>query len=302
MIASAWQDHLLDRQDLHLAWYDAGSGPPVFFLQGGPGDDHQPMRALAAPLVSDFHCVLHDPRGTGRSHLARLDPSTLHLDRLVDDIEALRQHLGSAKISLIGHSWGANLALAYSAQHPEQVERVVLVSLGPLNVEMHAVARANLLKPLTRQERERLTTLTAERQVACALGEEARQRALHLQFMELRLRAWFAGPEAAETFLEFYRKSYGYQPAIAPLLQPSVEAWHAQIDHRLPGLHAPVLIVYGYQDFEPITQAFVLQARLPQARIALLNACGHVPWIEQPEAFYAVLRRFFAGSMVANEG
>jgi pimeloyl-ACP methyl ester carboxylesterase len=62
------------------------------------------MRSLAAPLVSQFHCILHDQRGTGRSHLPSLDASILHIDRLITDIDALRQRLGYKKISLVGHS------------------------------------------------------------------------------------------------------------------------------------------------------------------------------------------------------
>src|SRR5258706_16466752 len=69
----AWQSHQLTTPDLDIAWHDAGNGPPVLFLHGGPGHDHQFMRALAAPLTQQFRCVLADQRGTGKSHLRPID-------------------------------------------------------------------------------------------------------------------------------------------------------------------------------------------------------------------------------------
>jgi proline iminopeptidase len=61
-------------------------------------------------------------------------------------------------------------------------------------------------------------------------------------------------------------------------------------------IRAPVLILYGYQDYEPITQAYVLRERLPQAQISFLNECGHVPWLERPAAFHQALHTFLHDS------
>ena len=76
-------------------------------------------------------------------------------------------------------------------------------------------------------------------------------------------------------------------------------AWHAHT-LKTPDLNlawyelgaGPLLIVYGYQDFEPITRAYLPRDRLPHARASLLNECGHHPWLEQPEAFFEQLVRF----------
>ena len=138
----SWQEHALPLPDHNLAWYELGSGPTVIGLSGGPGDDHAYLRPVAEPLASRFHWVLYDQRGTGRSVLKRLVEETLHPDRFVEDLEALRTHLGEERVSLVGHSWGANLALLYSAAYPDRVERAALVALGPLDAELAAVAAA----------------------------------------------------------------------------------------------------------------------------------------------------------------
>ncbi|HXV97220.1 MAG TPA: alpha/beta hydrolase [Anaerolineae bacterium] len=62
----------------------------------------------------------------------------------------LRSELQAERSTLVGHSWGAMLALLYGTTYPEQVERLLLIGLGPLSDEMDRVARANLMKPRLR--------------------------------------------------------------------------------------------------------------------------------------------------------
>src|SRR5207245_5822084 len=123
---------------------------------------------------------LYDQRGSGRSRLDRLEETTLHVNRFLEDIEALRIHLRQARLTLVGHSWGANLALLYSASYPEHVERVVLIGLGPINDGMSAVAAANLRKPLSAEEREKLATLSAQRRAALETGDLQAHRNIHI--------------------------------------------------------------------------------------------------------------------------
>src|SRR5438477_4466880 len=114
-----WQQRALPTPDLDLAWYEVGSGPTVLFLHGGPGTDHRYLRPLAEPLAEHFRCVMCDQRGSGCSHLGHLEETTLHVDRFVADIEALRTALSQDRLCLVGHSWGAELALLYAITYPE---------------------------------------------------------------------------------------------------------------------------------------------------------------------------------------
>jgi pimeloyl-ACP methyl ester carboxylesterase len=63
---------------------------------------------------------------------------------------------------------------------------------------------------------------------------------------------------------------------------------------RFDEIHTPVSVVYGYQDFQPITQAATLQTWMPHLTVHYLNECGHLPWIEQPQRFFDVLRSLLA--------
>jgi pimeloyl-ACP methyl ester carboxylesterase len=71
--------------------------------------------------------------GTGDSAVPA-DPATYRCDQQVDDVEALRRHLGLDRLDLLGHPAGASLALGYAAQHPDRVGRLVLVGPSPFGV------------------------------------------------------------------------------------------------------------------------------------------------------------------------
>lgn len=102
-------------------------GIPVLFLHGGPGSGCQPrQRQLFDP--SRYRAILLDQRGCGRSEpLGALAANTTA--HLVQDLEALRQHLGLAGWFVLGGSWGSTLALAYAQRHPGAVRGLVLRGL-----------------------------------------------------------------------------------------------------------------------------------------------------------------------------
>ncbi|MFJ4182325.1 alpha/beta fold hydrolase, partial [Streptomyces sp. NPDC089733] len=111
-----------------LAYRLLGQGTPLICLPGGP------MRAGAylgdlGGLSARRRLVVPDLRGTGDSAVPD-DPSTYRCDRLVDDVEALREHLGEERVDLLAHSASANLAALYAARYPERLRTLTLVTPG----------------------------------------------------------------------------------------------------------------------------------------------------------------------------
>ena len=66
--------------------------------------------------------------------------------RFVEDIDALRDHLGLRTVTLLGHSWGANLGLLYAQEFPDNVARLILIGPGPLTEEMKQHYDANVYR------------------------------------------------------------------------------------------------------------------------------------------------------------
>ena len=108
-----------------LAYHVIGEGSPVVCLPGGPSD---------SAYLGDFgglsqhrQLIRLDLRGTGESAMPD-DIATCRCDRMVNDVEALREHLGVDTIDLLVHCAGANIAAQYVATHEDRVSRLALVT------------------------------------------------------------------------------------------------------------------------------------------------------------------------------
>ena len=89
-----------------------GDGLPLVCLPGGPGRAAEYLGDLGG-LNRSRRLVLWDPRGVGKS-ADPADPTTFRVDRLVEDVESLRVHLGLDQMDLLAHSAGAVLATLYA--------------------------------------------------------------------------------------------------------------------------------------------------------------------------------------------
>ncbi len=99
--------------------------PVAFVIHGGPGGDHTNYKPLLSPLADKLQLVYFDHRGQGRS--ARGPRETYTLENNVEDMEALRQHLGLGKIVVLGASYGGMVALTYATRYPENVSHLIAV-------------------------------------------------------------------------------------------------------------------------------------------------------------------------------
>lgn len=104
---------------------------PLIVVHGGPGADFRYLLGLQA-LADDYYVVFYDQRGTGLS--PRLPAQDISVDAYVDDLDAFVTHVGRGRpVHLLGHSWGAMLASAYTGRHPEKVQRLILAEPGFLD-------------------------------------------------------------------------------------------------------------------------------------------------------------------------
>lgn len=103
--------------------------PVAFLIHGGPGADHTSFKPTMSPLSQKMQLVYFDHRGHGRS--ARGAKETYTLDNNVEDMEALRQHLGLEQIVVIGASYGGMVALTYASRYPQHVSHLIALVTVP---------------------------------------------------------------------------------------------------------------------------------------------------------------------------
>jgi proline iminopeptidase len=259
---------MLDVDGGKLFTLEVGDGPDVaVMLHGGPGASHDYLRpGLDAVAQSGKRRLFYyDQRGSGQSPAP---PASWQ--EHVADLDAVRVHLGGAPMTIVGYSWGALLAMLYALEHRQQVARLVLVSPAPAAARERAEAKERLVAMSKRPSVEALR--------ARLDPKDRRHR------FALAVAGYFANPELAVDLTPFVVK------------QSAEDAvWRSLGDYdlrpRLGALGVPALVAHGDEDPIPLATARATAAALG-AEFVAIPRCGHVPYVEAPDALFSALRRF----------
>ncbi|MDE2328001.1 MAG: prolyl aminopeptidase [Rhodospirillales bacterium] len=269
-----------------IYWEQVGNprGRPVLFLHGGPGAGAGAVhRRFFDPAF--WRVVIFDQRGAGRSTpLGSLARNTT--PALIEDIEALREHLGIRQFLLFGGSWGSTLALAYAQAHPERVMGMVLrgIFLGrPSEVEWFLEGIARFFP----DAHAALVNFLPEAERGDLLGSYFRRLcdpdpAIHLPAAQ----AWSVYEGSCSTLLPSYETVSAFAQDRTSLGLARIEAYYFLNNLFLPpdGLLAgmgrlagvPGEIVQGRYDMIcPPNSAFDLADAWPAARLTVVPDAGH---------------------------
>jgi len=257
-----------------LAYHLRGeAGTPIVCLPGGPMQDSAYLDDLGG-LSAHCRLTLVDHRGTGQS-ATPADAATYRCDRLVDDVEALREHLGLARMNLLGHSAGTNLVVRYAARYPERIASLVLVTPSALAVGIGVT---------TEMRRETVRLRESEPWFAASSAAFERVNAGRpadddfAALTPFRYGRWDAETQAHHAAGEARQNAaaaaiYGSDGAFQP------DATRAAI----ATLAAPVLLLAGEVDVNSPPRAVAELAELFQnATFATLPGAGHFPWLDDP--------------------
>jgi proline iminopeptidase len=251
-------------------------------LAGGPGGSNRMMQPIADHLRDRFRCVLLEQRGTDRSQLFEYRKNTLNFDAYVSDLEGLRQHLGQEQMILVGNSWGMTLALAYACAYPGHVRAVAALGSGGLTVEHLKVFRDNRRVRITADQEQRISELHGRSLAPEELVTEIARIITPSYFFHRKVGA--KAGDALEVGDINHRLAEYTEAILSDIDQ--------RVYHSLSRIEAPVLIIQGRQDLAPEEVAFTIRDKVRDSRIVLLNECGHVPWLDQPEATWNALDAF----------
>lgn len=274
-----------------------GRGQPLIVLHGGPDFDHGYLLPDLDRLADAFQLIYYDQRGRGKSADGVVaEDVTLGFD--VDDLDKVRQHFRLESAALLGHSWGAVLALEYALRHPDRVSHLILMNPAPASAADLAVLRKYYLQKLgADMERQRAIVQSAAYRAGDPEAVAARYR--------LHFKPALKQPEHYEKLMAVMKAGFVSQGKAGILKARAVEerlmhdTWEVQgydLHPRLASLRMPTLVIWGDYDFIPAEIATHIARAIPKARLVTVKECGHFAYLECPTDVRAAFNDFFGAA------
>jgi proline iminopeptidase len=289
------------RVPLYWCTYGRVGARRLLVLHGGPGADHQYLLPQMLDLARDHELVFYDQRGGGRSRTD--DPAPITWQTHVEDLGAIATELACEPLEIVGYSWGGLLAMLYSvaaAGVPDGPSAGLHIP-GPRPESLVLIDPA----PITRQHREQFEAEFSRRQQGPAIQQlradlnasglrERDGNAYRQRGFELSVAGYFADPARAQDLTPF---------RVVGRVQQSVWGSLGDFDLRSALAHVaiPALIVHGREDPIPL-ESSELAAKALRARLVVLENCGHVPYVEQPQSLFDAVREFLTRTTPVQRG
>lgn len=246
----------------NIRYFEAGQGPAVILLHG-LGSVKEVWLPTFGLLSAKYHVYAIDQLGFGHSDKPLIE---YKISTWVDFLQAFMQSQNIAKATLIGNSLGGWIATEFAVQHPEMVEKLVLVDSAGLASQGSITVNLN---PATVAETRAL---------------------LEAVFYDKKM---VTDQFVLQVFTNHMRNNDGYtiQRTMAGVAQqPQFE------DDKLNSIHAPTLVVSGREDeLVSVSRAEKLHKGITGSKFVVFDHCGHVPQIEKPDEFNRAVLDFLAG-------
>jgi len=266
--------------DVTLYVRAAGGPDPeaaLIAIGGGPGYSSHYLTDLDRLAGPEMAVVTYDQRGMGRSSNPSPYATNYDLMDYVQDLDAVRKAVRMKKVHLLGHYWGAMVALKYASLYPENVGSIVIYGAAPPTVEWAV--------HFSIQMEERLKKLIE----TGVIDLEDLTRDSPEWFREV-LRAYFSSPDFWFSAIERGEPPEG-NDNVNRLTFQAMGAFDLREDFAK--VSHPVLILFGEDDpgGRPLAQATVDALSNADVELIIMEKCGHF-WQEQPEEFYRRVAAF----------
>ncbi len=258
-------------------------GTPLVVANGGPGFDHSYLHLSDVwdTIAKTRQVVLYDQRGNGRSSPIEHGRSCTLKDQ-VEDLEALRAHLGADRIDLLGHSWGGFLVMAYAARFPQHIQHLMIVdSAAPKWSDT-----VFLFKDIFPEGVER----EAGQDFATQMGDKGAAKVALREYLSML----FYSPEKRDAALS-KMTDVDENREVNESINHDLQRY--DLNPELAKFHFPVIVITGRYDINvaPVV-AYKIHKSIAGSKFAVFDRSGHMPFYEEPEKFADTIQSFLAGS------
>ncbi len=253
-----------------------GAGDAIVFLHADFVDSRM-WDAVIKGMEGRYSITVYDKLGYGQSEKA---PGPMCRRKELEDV---LESVGTGPVHLVGCSNGGQQALDYTLEHPLRVRSLTLVNSSPSGFQPQGEPPAELLEMIRASQEGRLDDAN-----------------------ELQIRIWFDGPSRRPESLDAHRRearglakamnrvvvengtfAFADMNPLDPLVPPAIR--------RLGEIRVPTLVIDGALDYAENRRASrILAEGIPGARMVEMKDCAHVPSMERPEAFTALLEEFIS--------
>ncbi len=261
---------------VRVHYVDEGHGSPVVLIHGF-ASSLETWTAVIPELVRHGHRVIAlDLRGFGWTDRPPGDYSSEAQARLV---LALMDRLGVERAAIVGHSYGAGVALRLALLAPERVERIALYDAWAYSDQLPAFFHVARMDGV------------GEAMFATWYGQRAEDR-IALAFYDQR----YVTIELVDAVEAALQKPGTYAASLA-----AIRAMHYEsVESQYRTIEQPVLLLWGREDrVVPLAIGERMSRELPGARLVVYPGCGHFPMIEHARQSTAELVRFLEASAPA---
>jgi len=275
--------------ELDVATAGDPAAPAIVLLHGFP-ESHRTWRHQIPELAKTHFVIAPDQRGFARSSKPE-GAENYTPDKTVGDLIALADHFGKDRFVLIGHDWGGAIAWMAALQHPNRVERLIIV-----NAPHPFVFQKSLFDDMEQRAASQYIRLFRNP------GLEAQLEAMGLGTFFDTTFARHADPALLAPERDAYLDEWGQPGAMTAMLNwyrasaivvPGMDETPerpAFLDGPFPPLQMPVLVIWGMGDKALLpVQLEGLDQLVPDLKIVKVDAGHFVPW-EKPEAVNTAIR------------
>ncbi len=266
-----------------LSVVELGSGYPMILLHGGPGLDHQEFRPWLDPLAEQgFRLIFVDQRGQGAS--PRVDPSTLTVSSLSQDIDRLARALELDEYAVLGHSFGGIVALGHALERGTASQYVI--SAG-------AASSESLMADLDR-ELDRFEPASMRDQIRRSFESEATlttvEQARALSEAQMPFHFW----ELGDSYSAFVQADTTvYAPEVLAHFASDGYGAFEWVDH-LRWIRKPMLVISGRHDRTcTLARSREIHEEVEGSQLVVIEKAAHMSYVEQPKAYLDAVRSWF---------
>jgi proline iminopeptidase len=291
------EEGFVDANGVLIYYTMFGKGDPLFIVHGGPGATHDYFLPYLLPLARTNRLIFIDERGSGQSEKLE-NVAGYTVENMVEDVEAVRKELNLGKISLLGHSYGGVLALAYALKYQQNLSHLILCSTFHSTSAMNEVFKKieakmdpALLKRIQTMEKEGLF----------GHGKEYEKNRYTQDYM---IASWGEGyfpylyqnrpdpnydPVAnGNTSWDLYREMWGSDGEF--IIDGNLKS--VEYGDKLSTINVPTLITVGDNDECAPSISREMNEKIKGSKIVIFPKSGHMTFVDQPALFNSTIDGF----------